>query len=240
MIEIVVDVAHANAEPAQARPPGAPTLPSAHRLSARQQEILAYLTAYHGELVCRRCLAEITNTGQIARDMLTLREAGYAVENPAPRAVCETHGNAHHDRLIVTTPGQSTSRYEYSARERRRIRGHLPAVDAFTNRPTTSKLQLDHRVPAIRWDSDEQPVDPNDEVAVRGRFQMLTQANNLRKSRACERCVATGERVRVHGIAFWFEGDGHYDPAVGCNGCPLAYPERWREEVEVRLGVRLA
>ena len=128
----------------------------------------------------------------------------------------------------------SRLRWSYSLAEQRAMKSVLGNRDAY-DFDRTAAVEIDHRVPMLRAQADEDRVNPSDAAAVVERFQLLTGVHNLQKSRACEGCVSTGDRPVFLGIPFWSEGGRAYDPEVGCRGCGWAHPEGWRQALSERL-----
>ena len=87
------------------------------------------------------------------------------------------------------------------------------------------ELEIDHKFPQIRWESDEEENKVSmTEEEIKAKFILLTRSNNLLKSRQCERCVKTGQRGNFPGIYFWYVGDETWQGASksdenGCVGC---------------------
>lgn len=106
-------------------------------------------------------------------------------------------------------------------------------IDEYTMRTEPAKdLELDHRVPQVRWESDEDDNKDLTDEQILAKFMLLTSKNNLLKSRACEHCAKTG--IRANGykvIEFWYKGSREYNPEIGCEGCFWHNPTRWREEL---------
>lgn len=112
-----------------------------------------------------------------------------------------------------------------------RIKKVYNCIDEYSLRTEpTNKLEIDHRIPQVRWASDE---DKNSttmtEEQIKNKFMLLTRENNLLKSRICEHCVKTGKRGKGYKvIEFWYEGCENYDPKIGCKGCFWYNPSEWR------------
>lgn len=106
-------------------------------------------------------------------------------------------------------------------------------VDEYTMRTEPAKdLELDHRVPQVRWDSDEDDNKDLTDDQIKEKFMLLTSKNNLLKSRVCEQCAKTG--IRGNGykvIEFWYIGGKEYEDAVGCVGCFWHDPTTWRAKL---------
>lgn len=111
-------------------------------------------------------------------------------------------------------------------------------VDEYTLRTEPANmLEIDHRIPQIRWTENENVNDINmsDEEIIE-KFMLLTRANNLLKSRYCEECAKTGKRAKGYKvIEFWYYGDEDYDESIGCKGCFWYNPTKWREKINKRI-----
>ena len=99
-----------------------------------------------------------------------------------------------------------------------------------------NELEVDHKFPQIRWGKNEEDNAKLSDEQLRKKFILLTRANNLLKSRFCERCVKEGIRGCFPGIYFWYEGSekwngkDKHDPA-GCIGCFWHDPYEWRKKL---------
>ena len=111
------------------------------------------------------------------------------------------------------------------------------------------ELVIDHRFPMERWGTTEEsnpsqmsPIDIN------RKFQLLKKDfsgnHNLLKSRACERCIATGKRGYPLGIKFYYEGDENWPANCpvrgraaerGCIGCGWYDFETWRKALNLLI-----
>ncbi|WP_322169458.1 hypothetical protein [Acutalibacter caecimuris] len=106
---------------------------------------------------------------------------------------------------------------------------HYDYTDSIEQRRRQShELVIDHRFPMERWGTSEEK-NPTHMTAqeIEHKFQLLKKDasgnHNLLKSRACERCIATGKRGYPLGIKFYYAGDENW-PA----GCPTKGPEAER------------
>lgn len=121
-------------------------------------------------------------------------------------------------------------------------------VVELTERPP-NQLTVDHKLPQLRWDSDETDAQQDygnmSDDDIRERFQLLKKSNgsvshNLLKSRACERCYQSGNRGTPFGIRFLYAGDGKWEPAdkddaSGCVGCGWFDFDAWRKALNRAL-----
>lgn len=52
-------------------------------------------------------------------------------------------------------------------------------------------LEADHKFPQIRWNKNESDNNSLNDSELKNKFIVLTRANNLWKSRQCEKCFRT-------------------------------------------------
>lgn len=104
------------------------------------------------------------------------------------------------------------------------------------------QLTIDHKLPLIRWNEEAQATLTDysnmDPEYIKANFQLLKKSNgsvshNLLKSRACERCVKTGNRGKPFGIDYFYAGDSKWRPSdpkdpSGCDGCGWYDFAAWR------------
>jgi len=118
---------------------------------------------------------------------------------------------------------------------KKRIREYYKNTDAITLRDDLA-VEVDHKFPQVRWGGKEpeNPLDMSNEE-IKKRFILLTRANNLWKSRYCERCYKKGLRGIFPGIIFFYKGGKKWDENInshdpkGCEGCFWYDPYKWRE-----------
>ncbi len=175
---------------------------------------------------------------QPAKAIQIIRQYGYDVENKT--ILCEVcNDKTVHRRLTSTAPVNTPiNRQGLSAKLRKRVLDLYNNIEAVTLRKLLpNELEVDHRFPQVRWSIPENfDEDVSDEKLV-SRFQLLTRANNLWKSRYCENCAATNQRGTFIGIIYFYEGGEFWDSNIppdderGCEGCFWYKPEVWRESL---------
>jgi hypothetical protein len=210
------------------------------RLSATAFKVWEILAASTNVPVCRKCLnARLRSDGvqadQLAAQVRELRNAGFQIPKGL-RTRCAEHGSQTADNLVAVAPqaGSSKLRWAYSLAERDKMKRACGNRDAFTG--ATGELELDHRIPMLRVDGDEERVDPDDRTTVQAAFMCLSRTNNLLKSRKCEACANTGKRPpSISGVVFWYQGGEEYETTTGCRGCFWAYPEEWARKLNETL-----
>jgi hypothetical protein len=114
-----------------------------------------------------------------------------------------------------------------------------------------NQITVDHRIPRIRWGADYVPPEDSSisSADIQRHFQLLENTpehnENLRKSRACERCLATGERQSpISDIDFFYAGTNRWpahlnqhgaDAEKGCNGCGWYDTLTWLEAIDAKV-----
>lgn len=74
-------------------------------------------------------------------------------------------------------------------------------VDEYSVRvEPANQLEIDHRVPQVRWTSNEEDNSNLSDEQIIEKFMLLSRANNLLKSRICEECVKTGKRGKGYKV----------------------------------------
>jgi len=120
----------------------------------------------------------------------------------------------------------------------KRTKALFENIDEYSVRKEpAAQLEIDHRIPQVRWTDNEDANDPNmSDVEIISKFMLLTRPNNLLKSRICEQCTKTGKRGKGYKtIEFWYAGEENYDNNIGCVGCFWHNPAKWREAINDRL-----
>jgi hypothetical protein len=192
-----------------------------------------------GEFHCGK--HELPGT-QPAKAIQIIRQHGFQIENGTIYCpVCKDR--TVHRRLVSTTlVAPSFVRLQVPAQLRKRILQHYKNTEAITLRKMLpSQLEVDHRFPQVHWSQDE-TFDPDmSEEQIHKKFQLLTRAHNLWKSRYCERCKQTRERGTFIGINYFYEGGEMWDKNItddneqGCLGCFWYDPETWRNSLNSEL-----
>jgi len=187
--------------------------------------------------LCRGCLDEVVpggvSIGNGSRVIQDLREHGLEIQKGAER--CGKHPTVR-SWDILPSPGLphlgSSLRAEYGTADRKKIKAALPRRCAFTHQ--TNALEVDHREPPARTDTDEVPLEDLDDIAaINARYMHLTRQANIYKRQKCKKCKETGERGTFYSMPPVYPiGGARYQSEIGCKGCPLAYPEKYRDWLE--------
>lgn len=172
---------------------------------------------------------------QPAKAVQIIRQHGYEIEKKT--IFCEIcKDKTVHRRLTSVEPvNLPYNRIALTKKLRERVLKLYNNTDSITLRQETPNLlEVDHRFPQIRW-SEREILDENmSDEELKNRFQLLTRANNLWKSRYCERCKKTGKRGTFIGIQYFYVGSENWDKNIpedderGCEGCFWYNPDKWR------------
>lgn len=115
----------------------------------------------------------------------------------------------------------------------KRAKELFSCIDEYSMRTEAANiLELDHRVPQVRWTTNEDDNSNLTDEQIKDKFMLLTSPNNLLKSRVCEECTKTNKRGKGYKeIEFWYVGDENYTEDIGCIGCFWHNPSKWRFEL---------
>lgn len=115
----------------------------------------------------------------------------------------------------------------------KRVKELFECVDEYSMRTEFAKdLEVDHRIPQVRWTTNEDDNSNLTDEQIKEKFMLLTSPNNLLKSRICEECAKTNKRGKGYKvIEYWYQGTETYDEKLGCVGCFWHNPAKWRKEL---------
>jgi hypothetical protein len=179
---------------------------------------------------------------QPAKAIQIIRQHGFQIENKTVYCPVCKYATVHR-RLVSTKPvTPSFVRLQLPSELRKRVLRYYKNTEAITLRKMLpSQLEVDHRFPQVRWLQDETFNPTMSEEQIHRKFQLLTRAHNLWKSRYCEHCSQTGERGTFIGIDYFYEGGEMWDKNIaddderGCLGCFWYDPETWRNSLNSEL-----
>lgn len=189
---------------------------------------------------CAKC--ELPGS-QPAKMLQGLRQDGWQFEkkgdNWESRLHCEQCGGKTSHRRLSSLERQimTGARAQMPALVRERIRTYYRNVDEILGySPTGRTLEVDHRIPQVRWTQDEEVIPKMiSNQDIESRFMLLTREHNLLKSRSCERCVRIGKRQPFLDVGFFYEGSSEWNEAQGCVGCGWHHPAKWRAALNAKL-----
>lgn len=195
-----------------------------------------------GKWTCINCTIKNPNW---ARRFQDIKEFGFtfATKTPVTCPVCHhksTYVMAIHIPRYTDSSGNG---YEtWSPALRKRIIKVLDSYDAYEAKTSTSLLP-DHKFSEIRWDQDTKAENPDSmsDQEIKAKFQLLSNQRNQQKREVCRKCFQTGQRQRIYGINYFYEGTEKWDDSIprtgkgaekGCIGCPWYDIEAWRKHLQ--------
>jgi len=176
---------------------------------------------------------------QPAKALQMMRQDGFDMEkigsNWEKREMCASCGRVTPHRKLVSLERnkEAISRVSFKPRVRKKILEHYKNKDEILGyAPTGRAIEIDHRVPEVRWNESEKELDDDPtEEEIEKRYMLLVREHNLLKSRNCERCERTGKRQPFLDINFFYEGDEDYDEDIRCVGCGWHNPKKWKQKL---------
>lgn len=174
---------------------------------------------------------------QPAKALQMIRQAWFEMEkngsNYEKRMDCPKCGRkTPHRRLIsLNQVNQSVERTStLSEKLKERIRKLYWYKDAFLwYEPTWRKIEVDHRIPQVRWTEKEEDYVAMTDDQLKEKFMLLVREHNLLKSRNCEQCKKTGKRQPFLGMNIFYEWDENYAEPLWCKWCGWYNPEKWKD-----------
>jgi len=157
--------------------------------------------------------------------------------------ICPMHKKVTHDRWngkFQPTVTESSIPSELQIR----IFKHYKYIDAIEGRKREpSQLVADHRFPRIRFETSEDPHDPNmTEKEIEKKFQLLKKDgggnHNKLKTEACLKCFKTNKRGSPLGIKFYYKYKENWPKKIpkkgseaeeGCVGCGWYDVAEWKK-----------
>ncbi len=196
---------------------------------------------------CSKCELQAgqAKTWQTWRD-----EKGIQFEEPTSRRwekriYCSTcQKKTSHRKLKTLIKLENISkRFQITSKLAKRVKDlYLNEEAVFLRKLSFRELEIDHKFPQIRWESNEDSNEDLTDEQLKEKFILLNRNNNLLKSRYCENCVQTGKRGSFPGIKFWYCGNELWDSKYlksdefGCKGCFWYDPYKWRNELNKIIG----
>lgn len=195
---------------------------------------------------CANCELPGSQPAATIRD---LRRMGYNIISAARKGANESAKYCKKCKTIRTHYKLTNIKPIHSPKERSSLPGWLvdriikicDHREAITNRKRHPKdLTIDHRIPNIRWVHSEQKYSKIiSDKEILNIFQLLTNEDNLWKSRMCERCLETGLRQSFLDIKFFYEGSEKYKKTIGCKGCGWYNPKKWSRELNKFIKINI-
>lgn len=182
---------------------------------------------------------------QPAATIRDLRRKGYDIETASIKfgkkaKMCENCGQLRtHYRLTdikpIHSPKERSSLPDWLVDRVLKIYDQREAI--FNRKKHPKELTVDHRIPNIRWKKSEAKFEKSiSDQEVIEKFQLLTNEDNLLKSRNCEKCFETDIRQPFLEINFFYKGTKEFKDQIGCQGCGWFDPNKWKKSLNKLLG----
>lgn len=179
-----------------------------------------------------------------ARRIQDIKEFGYTLATDTRRTVKDKDETGTHILLVPLPKGGVTGYEVMSPAFKAKAIAVLESVNVYENSKANKHgLLPDHKFPEIRWDEEtraENPEEmPNDEI--KEKFQLVDNQRNQQKREVCRKCFQTGERGKLYGVDFFYEGNEKWDTDIpkigkeaekGCIGCGWYDIQKWRESLK--------
>ena len=183
-----------------------------------------------------------------ARRIQDIKEFGYTLATDTKRVVNGKHEKDTHIQLIPLPKGGITGYELMSPAFKARAIAVMKAVNVY-ELSTANKHGLlpDHKFPEIRWDEKTKTENPDEmsEAEIKEKFQLLDNQRNQQKREACRKCFQTGERGKLYGLNYFYQGDENWsahfprigkDAEKGCVGCGWYDIQEWRNSLNDFIG----
>lgn len=180
---------------------------------------------------------------QPAKALQMIRQKGYVMEkvgsNYEKRILCSVCGRKTPHRKLASLEIQHTSierTKSLDTKLKERIISLYNGEDAILwYAPTGRKIEVDHRIPQIRWIEKEEDYEDMTDEQLKAQFMLLVREHNLLKSRFCEKCKKTNTRQKFLWIKYFFQWNENYTDNLWCKWCGWHNPEEWKASLNNKL-----
>lgn len=184
---------------------------------------------------------DLPSNRNFARRIQDIKEFGYTLATDTRRTVKGKYETDTHIQLIPLPKGSVTGYEVMSPAFKAKAISVMEAVNVY-ELSTANKHGLlpDHKFPEIRWDEETRAENPDEmtETQIKEKFQLVDNQRNQQKREACRKCFQTGQRGKLYGLNYFYQGDENWSkdfPRVGkeaekgCVGCGWYDIQKWRE-----------
>lgn len=176
-----------------------------------------------------------------ARRIQDIKEFGYTLATHTRMQVKGKYENDTHILLVPIPKGGVTGYEMMSDAFKLKAISAMEAINVYElSSANKHGLLPDHKFPEIRWDEETRAENP-DEMSVeeiREKFQLLDNQRNQQKREACRKCFQTGQRGKIYGLNYFYQGNENWPSEIpkvgkeaekGCVGCGWYDIQKWRE-----------
>lgn len=178
-----------------------------------------------------------------ARRIQDIKEFGYTLATDTRRTVKGKYETDTHILLVPIPKGGVTGYEVMSQAFKTKAISVMESINVYEFSKTNKHgLLPDHKFPEIRWDEETRAENP-DEMPIneiKEKFQLIDNQRNQQKREVCRKCFQTGNRGKLYGINYYYEGNEKWpdhipkigkEAEVGCIGCGWYDIQKWRDSL---------
>ena len=178
-----------------------------------------------------------------ARRIQDIKEFGYTLATDTRRTVNGKHETDTHILLIPIPKGGVTGYEIMSPAFKAKAISVMGSINVYEfSKANKHGLLPDHKFPEIRWDEETRAENPEEMPIkeIKEKFQLVDNQRNQQKREVCRKCFQTGNRGKLYGINYYYEGNEKWPKDVpkigkeaenGCVGCGWYDIQKWRESL---------
>jgi hypothetical protein len=178
-----------------------------------------------------------------ARRIQDIKEFGYTLSTDTRRTVKGKNEKDTHIQLVPLPKGGVTGYETLSPAFKAKAISIMKAINVYElSSANQHGLLPDHKFPEIRWDNETKTENSNEmsDDEIKKKFQLIDNQRNQQKREVCRKCFQTGERGKIYGLNYYYQGDENWNndfPRIGkeaekgCIGCGWYDIQKWRDSL---------
>lgn len=186
---------------------------------------------------------DLPNNPNWARRVQDIKEFGYSLATDTRRTVKGKYETDTHILLVPLPKGGVTGYEVMSPAFKAKAIAVMESINVYEySKANKHGLLPDHKFPEIRWDEETRAENPEEmpNKEIKEKFQLVDNQRNQQKREVCRKCFQTGERGKLYGINYYYEGNEKWDADIpkigkeaekGCIGCGWYDIQKWRESL---------
>jgi hypothetical protein len=191
---------------------------------------------FFNELIKMKWTSDFPQNDNPQRRIQDIKEKGYTIAS--------RRNGRKAERLLLPLPRGSQTGYEtFSIAFRKKALETLGYINVY-ELSTANKHGLlpDHKFPEIRWDENtkSENLDTMSVEEIKEKFQLIDNQRNQQKREVCRKCFQTGNRGKLYGTDYFYEGNENWPHSIpkigkeaekGCIGCGWYDIQMWRDSL---------
>lgn len=178
-----------------------------------------------------------------ARRIQDIKEFGYTLATDTRRTVKGKYETDTHILLVPIPKGGVTGYEVMSPAFKAKAISVMESINVYEfSKANKHGLLPDHKFPEIRWDEETRAENPEEMPIneIKEKFQLVDNQRNQQKREVCRKCFQTGNRGKLYGINYYYEGNEKWpedvpkigkEAEMGCVGCGWYDIQKWRESL---------